>query len=186
MALPTSVSHREELLASARQLIQLDLAAALRWASAMSPGEDRELVAGTILDELARTDPRGAIEVAEALGAGMSDGRLEHLAQFWAEENPRDATAWVQQAAPTPNRDRLVARIALVVAQRDPMGATALVKQGIRAAPERTGALLAVIRRWGQRDPDAATRHVSTWADTALRVQGLHEIEVSRRQRAAN
>jgi hypothetical protein len=183
---PALVSNREESLrAEARLRATRDMAGTLQWLAAFESGHDRALAAEAVVDELARTDPAGALEVAGHFQVGDGDGRREYLVQLWTEESPGEATDWVMRQPAGPGRDRLAARIAYVRAQTDPAEATALAKTYIDGAQVKQDTLIAVLRQWALRDPAAATAQANELTDLGMRLRALHEIEMSRRQLAA-
>jgi hypothetical protein len=180
---PTPAFDRDESLrVEARRRASRDLAATLQWLAGLGAGHERALAVEMIVDELARTDPAGAIEVAEYFQEGAGDGRPEHLVQLWTEANSAEAVAWIARHRPGPERDRLAARIAFVRAQTDPAEAVALVTAYVDGAPAKQDALVAVLHQWALRDPVAATAQANELTDLRVRMRALVEIEMSRRQ----
>lgn len=153
--------HDELVREVVRAWLARDVSGALAWISSLGGQPDKGVAGTAAIDCLSQNDPASAIELALALGIGTGDGRIEHLAQLWAEENPAEAEAWIEGKAAGPDRDRLLARMALVHAQRNPAEAANLVLTQIRAGDVRDEALLGVVRRWAATDPAGATRWVA-------------------------
>lgn len=140
----------------------VDVGGAVAWLTASLDDPDRRIAAAT--SQVAQDDPAGAIELSQLLNTGVDDGSLEHLAQMWAEENPREALDWIVRRPADPQRDRLLARIAHVRAQRD-------------------DALLAVVRLWAVRDPSPATAWVAQFPAGPLHTRALAELATARKLR---
>lgn len=174
----------QSLAEQVQRHVRGDVAAALRWIAAL-PATERVAAAEAAVRELERTDPAGALEIAEFFGLGAMGGRVEHIVQLWTEENPRAAVNWVKSRSPGADRDRLAARAAWVLAQREPGSALQLVADTVTNPAAQENARLAVVRQWALRDAAGATAEVTGWTDAALRTRAMYEIEVARRAMSA-
>lgn len=131
-----------------------DINGALAWMKSLNAIDQAIAVEGA-LAEIGRSDPAGAIAVSLAFQVGVNDGRVEHFAQLWTEESPRDAAAWIAAQPPDAMRDRLLARSARVRAAREPAEALRMVGL-MSAGPAREAAVAEVVRQWKLYDPAAA------------------------------
>ena len=175
---------REKLLRDVTRLwTAADFAGAMTWLADLENHRDQRSAAETAAAEIARTDPAGAIEVAQIFQVGTADGSLEHLAQLWTEESPHEAVDWILTQPAGPQRDRLLARIAFVRAQSDPAEGAALAMNFIGAGAAREDAIVAVTRQWGVRDPAAATAWVEEFPFGPLRARSLAEVATARKLR---
>ena len=146
---------REHLLQEiARLWAQVDLPAAAAWLLTL-PESDAAIAGEALVTEVGRDDAPGALTLAHALRRGVDDGRVEHVAQLWTEENPAAAVTWITGLAAGPDRDRLLARIALVRVRHDPAEATRLLAAMTDGAA-RDAALTATIARLRIYDPARA------------------------------
>lgn len=174
---------RDELIRQiTRHWSAADIGAAVAWLAGLETGDQGHAVQAATA-QVAQTDPAGAIELAQAFHLGTGDGSLEHLAQLWAEEKPREAVAWIiSQPAGLP-RDRLLARIAHVRAQQDAVEASRLVLNHMTPGDARDAALLAVVRLWAVRDPAGAATWVGQFPPGPLHTRALTELETARKLR---
>jgi hypothetical protein len=147
---------RAELMREvARQWAERDLAAALTWLAELNDA-DRAGAIEAAINQVARTDAAGALEIAQTFQVGLHDGTLEHRLQLWTEQAPADAVAWVQSRPAGPARDRLLARAAYVRVQTDPPAAMELLSL-MSSDPASEAPTRAVLQLWQRRDPAAAT-----------------------------
>jgi len=174
---------RDELIRQVtRQWAAADIGAAVAWLAGLE-ARDRQNAAETATAQVAQTDHAGALELAQALQVGTGDGSLEHLAQLWTEEKPGEAVAWVTAQPAGPSRDRLLARIAHVRAQRDPAEAAGLVLNFMPAGSPRDEAVVSVVRQWALRDPAGASAWVGQFPPGPLQTRALAELEAARKLR---
>jgi hypothetical protein len=153
---------RDELLRQvARSWLTKDTAGALKWLTALPEESDRRVAATAAIDFLAQNDPASAIELSLATGIGAQDGSVEHKAQLWAEEKLSEAEAWVLARPLGADRDRLLARIANVHAQRNAPEAAELVMNQMPPGAVRDEAVLGIVRRWAAVNPTEAAHWVS-------------------------
>jgi hypothetical protein len=169
---------RDELLSSVIRLwTATDFAGAMTWLAGLESRRDRRNAAEAGAAEIARTDPAGAIEVSQIFQAGIGDGSLEHLVQIWTEESPREAVDWAVGRPAGLQRDLLLARIAYVRAQQDPLEAATLAVDFMTPGPVRDGAIAAVARQWAVRDPAAASAWVGQFPAGSLRTRSIAAVE---------
>lgn len=139
----------------ARQWSDQDIAAALTWLAELNDA-DRAGAIEAAINQVARTDAAGALEIAQTFQVGLHDGTLEHRLQLWTEQAPADAVAWVKSRPLGPARDRLLARTAYVRVQTDPPAAMELLAL-MSSDPANDAPTRAVLQLWQRRDPAAAT-----------------------------
>jgi len=82
----------------------------------------------------------------------VDDGRVEHMAQIWTEEDPAAAIAWITALPPGADRDRLLARTSLVRVPHDSADAARLL-DAMTDGAARDAALAATIARLRIYDP---------------------------------
>lgn len=175
---------RDELL---RQVThywsETDIANALSWAVSLGEPADAALAAATATAEVAQSDPAGALDLAQVLRIGLDDGSFEHRAQIWTEDDPSAAVDWVKSQPAGALRDRLLARIAWVRAQREPAEAADLVLNHMRPGETQTEALMATVRHWAVREPAEAAEWIEHFPAGTLRERAAAEIAWAARRR---
>jgi hypothetical protein len=159
-----------------QQWAAYDLEGAISWVTALEDDRERKLAAADVTTQLARSDPAAALEISEQFDVGRDDGRVEHLAQTWAEANPDEASKWVRAQPPGPARDQMMARVALVQAGRDPAQAAHLVATEMSPGPARNEAALQVVRTWAASDVEAAASWIAQFPDGEVRRRGKAEL----------
>ncbi len=156
-------ADRAELLRQiARAWARADLPAAVAWLAALA-NADRASAADAMIAEVGRDDFAGALQLAGALARGVDDGRAEHLAQIWTEENPGEATAWIAALPPGTERDRLLARVARVRVRHDPAEAARLLAE-MSGGPLRDAAIADTLAQLRLYDPARAAAWQQTLA----------------------
>lgn len=173
---------REEFI---RHVIRLwsaaDIGGTVTWLVSLLDEPDRHTAATTVTSQVAQSDPAGAIELSALLRTNVEDGSLEHLAQLWTEEKPREAQDWIVGQPTSPLRERLIARIAHVRAQQEPAAAASLVLNHMATGETRDRAVLAVVRQWAVRDPASAAAWVAQFPAGPLHESALAELETARK-----
>ena len=175
---------RDELL---RQFIRrwaaTDIGGVITWVTSLLKETDRQNAALAATAQVAQDDPAGALELAQLLHTGLDDGSLEHLAQIWTEENPREAVDWIVHRPSDGLRDRLLARIAWTRAQREPAEAAGLVLDHMPPGDARDEALIGVVRQWAGRDPGPASAWVAQFPAGTLQTRALAALGAGRQLR---
>ena len=152
---PDSGLGRENLLQEiARTWARIDLPAAAAWLLTLADS-DAAIAEDAVLAEVGRDDAAGALGLAHALRRGVDDGRAEHIAQIWLEEDATAAVAWISGLAPGADRDRLLARAALVRVRQDPAESVRLLSAMTDGSARET-AVAATIARLRIYDPQKA------------------------------
>jgi endo-1,4-beta-xylanase len=161
---------REDLGLAVRQWAERDLKSAMTWAAGLS-GEERRIAGEGVIAQIGEDDSAGALEAMEIFGVGLDDGRAERVVQLWAEQEFSAALAWVEARPAAAQRDRLVARLTWVQAQRDAPAAIALAQELLPPGALRDEALLGIVRHWSARDPARAAVWVDGLADGSFRIR---------------
>jgi hypothetical protein len=160
----------------AQKWAERDPEAATAWVESLENDNERRLAASDILTQLARSDPSAAIEAADQFGIGRDDGRVDHLAQTWAEADLPAALQWTRAQPAGPARDRMLARIALVQVARDPAQAAHMVVTDMAPGPAQQEAALQIARAWAAYDLEAARSWIASFPDGELRRRGEAEL----------
>lgn len=143
---------------------------AVAWAEGLPAGELREVGFLTLALEAARVEPLKAL----ALGLKMAptadrEGMMVNAATQLATQEPDLAAQW---AAGLPNsrlRDRMLSQVAAVWGERDPRAASTMVLEQLAAGQSRNNALVGIVQRWVQVQPEAAASWAVSFPEGALR-----------------
>lgn len=154
-----------------------DTASALSWSDQLENDSEHRYARSTICTELAKEDPRQALELAIGHGADeASDGLLENLAMQWADRETTSAMEWVRSQPSVEWKERLVARVAYVLAKTDPCAAACRVAEDMTPGTAQNEAVISVVHQWAQIDPEAAARWVDELPSGALQERALSEL----------
>lgn len=141
--------------------------------SASTPPSRLELARRCL--RLAETDPLAAIDLAIAQNLSADDpGLLPALMLRWAERDFSGALDWTRAQPRDAWRDDILARLAFLRAQTEPLVAAHLVVTDIPSGPARDEAIISVVHQWALRDTEAA----GLWAES-LDAEGLRQRAVA-------
>jgi hypothetical protein len=134
--------------------------------------------------QLAERDPRAAVILAINTRADETyPGLLESLVAQWATHDLQASHQWVLQQQSGEWRDGLMARIAFVGSQSDPVAAAQIVVQEMTPGQRQTEAAISVLHQWALRDLNAAAAWAHTFPEGPLRKRAMDEIEGIRKVR---
>jgi hypothetical protein len=126
---------------------------------------------------LADTDPLAAMESALAQNLTADDpGLLVTLVLRWASRDFDDALAWTKTQEAGAWRNDMLAHLAYLRAQTDPLAAARLVVANISPGRARDEAIVSVVHQWALRDPEAAAHWASSFDDETLRRRASAEV----------
>ncbi len=123
-----------------------DSSAVVGWVASMTDSEERMQAGREVVSTLARGDPAHALEVAERLGVGMTDGSAARTARLWAEADAPAALDWAVRRLSSPT--------------------------GV--AQELAGPIVqAAVQAWTRQDPAAAAAWIDTLPAGAVKDRAL-------------
>jgi hypothetical protein len=169
-ALPAGNVKIESLQHVAILWAQRDAGSARDWARTLPTGEGKETALTAVGYEAAAVDPSNALLAAGELQFGPARHELIlHAVNQWATTQPEAALLWAESVQAPGLRDELFAAIATAWAEQDPAAASMLASQAIRTGEPHRRAVVSVLQRWFQTDPEAAGAWVQRIPDPALR-----------------
>jgi len=126
---------------------------------------------------LAERDPLAAMEMATTNHLqDVDSGLAASLISQWAGQDFDRAYQWTRTQEPGAWRDDMLARLAYVRAQTDPIAAARLVATDMSASPTRDEAVISVIHQWALRDARGAAFWAQSLPDEILRQRASAEI----------
>src|SRR5512133_2328233 len=139
-----------------------DLPAALHWFMHL-PSDSAKDAAGLVLAyESARTDPVSAVQVLTNVDPSPErDEALAHTVSELASIDSSEASAWVSRIEDVALRSRLVATVAIAMAEVDGPAAAEMAARSVEAGDEQNRAAVAIAQRWAQRAPVEAAEWAS-------------------------
>ncbi len=146
----------------ASALFETDPHAAVQWAE-QSAGDEplAEHLHGMIGRLWGRSDLESGLAWADAMNAGsLREAALEGVVFSWVQHDTEGAYEWVVAHEPKEVQDRLLAKMAKVIAATKPQEAAEWAAQ-LPASNHATGALRYAVQRWASRETATAV----AWAE---------------------
>lgn len=154
---------------------------ALDWLENAANGTQRLAVAEIVCPQLAQTNAEAAVKLAEnCLGADTNNAAqylLGTVAQIWAEQDIKSATAWALTKPAGEERDRLLQHIAFAESKTDPVEAAQLVSQQMSSGSFQSEAAVSVVYQWALQDPKSALAWAESFPAGDLRDRAINEVK---------
>ena len=168
-ALPAGGYRRFALEAAALAWGDSDPAAAAQWARSLSDEGERTLALTGIAGEAVRTEPLLALELSRFLPETARDGIVERATMEWAASDPEAAVEWARGISGEALRAKVIAGIAIIWSDRDPVGGATMAANELPAGRLQADSIVSVVQRWAQQSPAAAAAWVLRFPDGELR-----------------
>jgi|GEM_PF-1287000 hypothetical protein len=149
---------------------------ALAWLAGAASDPRRHIVAEMVCVKVAESNPAEAVALAEKY-APDDTYLLENLVFQWADRDEWAARTYALARPIGEERDRMLARVALKLAQQDPVEAARLVSQEVTPGDIQNEAAMSVVHQWALRNPDQALAWVQLFPEGDLRNRALTEVE---------
>jgi hypothetical protein len=147
---------------------------AVTWVNELPPSRDRQQLVNTLMETLTRSDPRAALELAKASGAGMDGSwQVQNLFAEWTGRDREAALAALGTLGSGLNATA-VRGIAGRFAQDDPVAAATWAK-GLSDPLSRKQALQQVTAMWSDTDPASVLRWAATVEDDEVRESAVSQ-----------
>ncbi|MEO8352204.1 MAG: hypothetical protein ABI680_10780, partial [Chthoniobacteraceae bacterium] len=144
--------------------------AAIDWVNRLPRNEEKKNAVLSIAWEAARTEPEMALELASGLPAsGERDDMIAHAAAQWAAIDPASASAWAVDIDEGPFREHLLTMIATAWGDQNPAAAAALALKTLPPGKPQSDAVVGIVQRWTQQNPESASAWVSAFPEGDLR-----------------
>ena len=151
-----------------------DPACASEWARSLRSEAERADALRLIAHEVVRTDPVAALAMAAGLPAGEPRDQLfVRAASEWAATAPENAALWARKIPDLALREKILAGVAVAWGEREPVMAATLAAKELPPGRPQSDAVVSIVQRWGQVDPQAAARWVAGFPESMLRDAAL-------------
>jgi hypothetical protein len=155
--------------------------AALAQAAALEDESERQSAINAACLEIAQSDPALAVETLEKFDPAPDSRILEDLTQLWSAADSAAAADWVLSRPAGADRDRLLARVAYVIAESDPYSAAHLLIENSIPGEAQTEAAISILHCWALTDSTTATQWVELFPAGPLRDRAQSELTSLRR-----
>lgn len=159
-------AHRQEAINTVMGVwVEQSSKDAIAWAEHLP--SDGAISEGTLLAmgfDVARSSPKQAIELVSKLPVSRaSDELLAHAAAQWAATEPEEAGNWARTISDEVLRTRLIGVIAMALGDGNPVAAAHLALEEMPAGKEQNDAIVSIVQRWAQTNPQAAADWVAVF-----------------------
>jgi hypothetical protein len=146
-----------------------DLDGTIQWAKRLPEGDEKNEVLRGVAYEAARTESLVAMKIAVELPASHENNALiQHATLQWTSESPEEAARWAGEIPEEALRDRVLSQVATVWGDSDPVAAATLAISKIAPGRAQEDAVIGIVQRWVQRDPEAVAAWVESFPNGAL------------------
>lgn len=154
-----------------------NLAEAAQWARRLAEGVDRQSGLMNVAYEAARTKPVEAITLAMEMTPDQArDDLITHSAMQWGAADPSGAAKWASQIESEGLRDRILSGIAAGWGETDPAAAASLAVKSIPPGKAQDDAVVGIVQRWAQKEPENAAAWVAQFPEGRLRDTALDNL----------
>jgi hypothetical protein len=170
---------REEMMRRLAQYwAESDATGARRWAEKLVDGSERDAALTDVCFQMAQADPRQATLLADQYQLEEQQGApLENLAMQWAVKDLTSAIAWVKERPEGPQKDAMLARVAMVMAKTSPAEAAEMVATQLPEGEAQTESVISIIHQWAVRDLPGARAWTGLFPEGPLRERALGELQ---------
>ena len=166
-----------------------NLKAAVAWVDRLPEGNDKRNAVLSVAVELSRSEPETALDLVCRLPVSRErDDLIAYAAAQWATLDPSKASTWAVDVAEGPLRERLLAMIATAWGDQDPVAAASLALDTLPPGKPQSDAVVGIVQRWTQQNPESASAWVSAFPEGELRnvvVENFIKLWAQRDPRAA-
>jgi hypothetical protein len=153
---------------------------AVAWSQSLKDEGLRERVQLAIGSELARADPAQALALVDGLPASAEkDELLKRVVGQMTASAPPAVVSWAQEIKDEGVRAECLALVATVWANQEPGQAALLTASSIPAGGTQERAVVAVVQRWAQQDPEAAGNWVAAFPQGTLQDIALENLVIN-------
>lgn len=140
--------------------------------------DERNQALSTLFWNLAETDPPRALEALREIPADASERSplIQHFAMRFAEHDIDAAIQWAEALESPEEKSAALGKIALVIAETDPVKAANLISESGIAGRDFDVAVVQVIQRWAAISPPDAAAWVVLFDPGEARSAGLQSV----------
>ncbi len=146
------------------------LSDAATWAHQLTSAPERAATMLAVANEAVRSDPVQALSLAAEMSANpQRDQLIRHAAMEWAVQDGDAAAKWARQITNPSLRDQVLADVATAWSDHDPISAAGLAVAEIPPGQAQSDAVVGIIERWAQQQPEQAADWVEKFPASELK-----------------
>jgi hypothetical protein len=159
--LPEGPMREDALSGVAIEWANTGLEDATTWASQLPDPAEQDSALLAVANEAIRSQPVEALDIAVELPQdAQRDELIRHAAMEWGSQDGKSAADWARQITDVPMRDQTLSAIATAWSETDPLSAATLAVQDISEGRSQSDAVIGIIQRWAQQQPEQAAAWV--------------------------
>lgn len=140
------------------------------WARRLSGEREQFASLTAIANEFTRSEPLNSLRISVELSPSpQRDDLIRHAAMEWATRDAVGAAAWARQIGDDALRQQVLASVAMAWTDRDPISAATLAATHLPTGRLQDDAVMGIVERWVQIEPNAAANWVAQFPDGILR-----------------
>jgi hypothetical protein len=152
---------------------------AVVWARQLPDLTEQNAVLLTIANEAVRVDPVESLRLAANLPRdNQRDELIRHAAMEWASKDAEQAVSWARQIGDVQLRSQVLMSVATTWSETDPVSAATLAATEIPEGRDQSDAVIGIIERWAQQQPEVAAAWVEQFPAGALRTAAVENLIV--------
>jgi hypothetical protein len=172
--IPTGPMRNEALSVVAIEWANTALGDAEAWARQLPDDAERAAALFAVADEAVRTEPVEALRLVVELPADpRREELIRHAATEWAAQDPTGAVAWAEQIPDAALRVKVLAGEAVSWAEQNPEAAATLAVEKLPPGRLQEDAVISIVQRWAQQQPEVAIAWVEQFPETPLRTLAM-------------
>lgn len=148
-----------------------------RWVRAWPVEEEREQGLLGVAYETARVNPREAIRLAMDQAVSPEwDDLIRYTAMQWAASDPEGAATLAVEIGDESLRERMLSSVATVLGETAPTAAARLALESMLPGRLQDDALIGIVQRWVQKEPETVAEWVAQFPDGPLRCTAMESV----------
>jgi hypothetical protein len=175
--LPAGPARENALSSVAIEWANADLKSAAAWARQLPDKLESHAALLAVANEAVRTEPLAALRLVVNLPADAGRDDLIHRAAMdWTTQDADAAVTWTETIPDDALRVQVLSDEAVALAQQNPVMAATVAVEKLPAGQLQEGAVISIIERWAQRDPEAAAEWVAQFPASPLRATAIENL----------
>lgn len=168
--LPAGPARDAAISGVAIEWANASLADATAWTKTLGDEAERNATMLSVANEAVRAEPVEALRLAMALPDTLQrDELIRRAAMEWAAQDAQGAVAWAEQISDETLRAKVLAGETVSWAEQNPEAAATLAVEQLPAGRLQNDAVVSIIQRWAQQQPETAAAWVEQFPNGPLR-----------------
>lgn len=175
--LPAGSLRQDAMSGVAVEWANTGLGEAVAWGRLLPEPAEKQAVLFSVANEAVRLDPVVALQLATELPVDTrSTDLIQRSSREWAAADGEQAVTWARQIEDGDLRGQVLASMAVALSENDPVTAATVVTSEIPAGRAQSDAVVGIIERWAQSQPEQAAAWVEQFPDNDLKSAAVENV----------